>query len=102
MPCMKTALACLALLLALGLYGFLIVGWGAVIAEQGFEAAITDLTTQPSLPVTAACLVLGRTLTPPRRETAVKRVRPEGFEPPTPRFEAWCSIQLSYGRVDAH
>ncbi len=22
---------------------------------------------------------------------------PEGFEPPTPRFEAWCSIQLSYG-----
>jgi hypothetical protein len=56
---MRTALACLALLLALGLYGFLIVGWGAVIAEQGFEAAITDLTTQPSLPVTAACLVLG-------------------------------------------
>ena len=25
--------------------------------------------------------------------------RPEGFEPPTPRFEAWCSIQLSYGRL---
>jgi hypothetical protein len=25
--------------------------------------------------------------------------RPEGLEPPTPRFEAWCSIQLSYGRV---
>ena len=24
--------------------------------------------------------------------------RPEGLEPPTPRFEAWCSIQLSYGR----
>ena len=20
----------------------------------------------------------------------------EGFEPPTPRFEVWCSIQLSY------
>src|SRR5690606_38867998 len=24
--------------------------------------------------------------------------RPEGFEPPTPKFVAWCSIQLSYGR----
>jgi hypothetical protein len=26
-------------------------------------------------------------------------VRPEGFEPPTPRFEAWYSIQLSYRRA---
>jgi hypothetical protein len=25
--------------------------------------------------------------------------RPEGFEPPTPKFVAWCSIQLSYGRA---
>ncbi len=25
--------------------------------------------------------------------------RPERLELPTPRFEAWCSIQLSYGRV---
>src|SRR5262245_4002946 len=24
--------------------------------------------------------------------------RSEGFEPPTPRFEVWCSIQLSYER----
>src|SRR5262245_26928582 len=28
-----------------------------------------------------------------------KVARPEGFEPPTPRFVVWCSIQLSYGRV---
>ncbi len=27
--------------------------------------------------------------------------RPERFELPTPRFEAWCSIQLSYGRRKA-
>ncbi len=26
-------------------------------------------------------------------------VRPERFELPTPKFVAWCSIQLSYGRV---
>jgi hypothetical protein len=24
--------------------------------------------------------------------------RSEGFEPSTPRFEVWCSIQLSYER----
>jgi hypothetical protein len=27
--------------------------------------------------------------------------RPEGLEPPTPRFVVWCSIQLSYGRKQA-
>jgi hypothetical protein len=26
-------------------------------------------------------------------------VRPDGFEPPTPWFEARYSIQLSYGRI---
>ena len=30
----------------------------------------------------------------------LKMVRPERFELPTPRFEAWCSIQLSYGRLN--
>ena len=28
-----------------------------------------------------------------------KVARPEGFEPPTPKFVVWCSIQLSYGRL---
>ncbi len=28
----------------------------------------------------------------------MKMARSEGFEPPTPRFEVWCSIQLSYER----
>ncbi len=27
--------------------------------------------------------------------------RPERFERPTPKFVAWCSIQLSYGRARA-
>ena len=27
--------------------------------------------------------------------------RSEGFEPPTPRFVVWCSIQLSYERARA-
>ena len=26
-------------------------------------------------------------------------VRAEGFEPPTPSSEDWCSIQLSYARI---
>ena len=30
--------------------------------------------------------------------TGGELARPERFELPTPRFEAWCSIQLSYGR----
>src|SRR5262245_8097331 len=29
-------------------------------------------------------------------------VRSEGLEPPTPSFEGWCSIQLSYERATAH
>jgi hypothetical protein len=29
-----------------------------------------------------------------------KLARPEGLEPPTPWFEAKCSIQLSYGRAE--
>lgn len=56
---MRTSLACLAVLLAVGLYGYVAIGWGSTIWEQGFEAAISDLTTQPSLPVTVGCLVLG-------------------------------------------
>ena len=46
-----------------------------------------------------------RHVTPPLRPstpldqeaTSTSLARPEGFEPPTPRSEVWCSIQLSYG-----
>jgi hypothetical protein len=30
----------------------------------------------------------------------VREIRPTGLEPVTPRSEVWCSIQLSYGRID--
>ena len=33
--------------------------------------------------------------------TACVVARPERFELPTPKFVAWCSIQLSYGRRNA-
>jgi hypothetical protein len=32
------------------------------------------------------------------RYSLIYLARSEGFEPPTPRFEVWCSIQLSYER----
>ena len=35
----------------------------------------------------------------PSRGRPCVLARPEGFEPPTPRFVVWCSIQLSYGRA---
>jgi hypothetical protein len=47
-----------------------------------------------------ACWYLG-TLRGLAMTTALFReVRPTGLEPVTPRSEVWCSIQLSYGRID--
>ena len=37
-----------------------------------------------------------------RRKCLICLARPEGFEPPTPRFVVWCSVQLSYGRLAIH
>jgi hypothetical protein len=33
------------------------------------------------------------------QEMLIILARPKGFEPLTPRFVVWCSIQLSYGRL---
>src|SRR5690606_34516411 len=35
----------------------------------------------------------------PYRHIERRLARPKGFEPLTPRFVVWCSIQLSYGRA---
>src|ERR1700694_3104916 len=35
------------------------------------------------------------------RRLQIKMARPKRFELPTPRFVVWCSIQLSYGRAPA-
>jgi hypothetical protein len=56
---MKTAIVSRAILLAVGILGYLVIGWGTTIQAQGLEAAISDQTTQPSLPVTVGGLVLG-------------------------------------------
>ena len=51
------------------------------------------LTRSPNnMPVRIVDYVLAR--------SATWLARSEGFEPPTPRFEVWCSIQLSYERTD--
>src|SRR5690349_6625882 len=39
-----------------------------------------------------------RTLVSSSQIVVRKMARPKGFEPLTPRFVVWCSIQLSYGR----
>ena len=46
------------------------------------------------------CIIAGTATTPTASSHFCSGVaRPEGFEPPTPRFVVWCSIQLSYGRM---
>ena len=35
-----------------------------------------------------------------REGLKVAEIRPTGLEPVTPRSEVWCSIQLSYGRIE--
>ena len=54
------------------------LGVSSVLAWNGFEVYRDQMIPAKSL---------------------ISLARPEGFEPPTPRFVVWCSIQLSYGRV---
>lgn len=55
---MRTTASVLCITIALCLWSYLALGWGPVILQQGYEAAITEQSTQPSLLVTAACALV--------------------------------------------
>ncbi len=55
---MRTTISFFAIALALCLWSYLAIGWGPVILQQGFEAAITEQSSQPPFLVTAACLLV--------------------------------------------
>jgi hypothetical protein len=59
---MRIAIAIVAILIALGLLGYLVVGWGTTIQTQGIEAALSEQTTQPPFLVTAVGSVFGGVL----------------------------------------
>ena len=46
-----------------------------------------------------AARIAERHASPGTMRYILELARPEGLEPPTPRFEAWYSVQLSYGRL---
>jgi hypothetical protein len=55
---MRIMFSVLAVALALCPWSYLALGWGPVILQQGFEAAITEQSSQPPILVTAACLIV--------------------------------------------
>ena len=66
-----------------------------ILGGKSARSSISDLATgDPALKQAAAGLYPYQALT-----GAMKMARPKGFEPLTPRFVVWCSIQLSYGRI---
>jgi hypothetical protein len=64
--------------------------WGDKAGRKGpvHLLAVTRGVTPPPMSLSAEC-----------KKCLYLLARPDGFEPPTPRFVVWCSIQLSYGRV---
>src|SRR5947209_20251116 len=48
---------------------------------------------------TSGLRIVRRLGVPTTADNRQKMARPEGLEPPAPRFVVWCSIQLSYGRA---
>src|SRR2546423_13006571 len=68
------------------------------------EYAVASRESDATLSMRLPSRLRRRLQTTAKAETAtlgaeMRVARPEGFEPPTPRFVVWCSIQLSYGRV---
>jgi hypothetical protein len=65
-----------------------------MVGATGFEPATSCSRSRRST---------GLSYAPPKARAAfitAARARPEGLEPTTPRSVVWCSIQLSYGRLN--
>jgi hypothetical protein len=75
-------------------FGAQLCATGAVTADAGGHAQIT----RPSEQMTARTMRFSAASPAWPTQDLVTLARSEGFEPPTPRFEVWCSIQLSYER----
>lgn len=59
---MRTAVALIAISLALCLLAYLALGWGPVVLQQGLAAALTEQSSQPPFLETAACLLVSLAL----------------------------------------
>src|SRR5262245_39541831 len=66
----------------------------ASVATSQQDYRRTDAVTLPA-PTASRCVTRSTLGSEP---CPMEVARSEGFEPPTPRFEVWCSIQLSYER----
>ena len=64
----------------------------ACAAEPGNESASNDA-------ISSITIIIGRCILQLAIRIAEAMARRKGFEPLTPRFEVWCSIQLSYRRL---
>jgi hypothetical protein len=74
-------------------FGAQLCATGAVTADAGGHAQMTSAREQ-----TIVRTMWFSAASPDLADTGL--ARSEGFEPPTPRFEVWCSIQLSYERTE--
>jgi hypothetical protein len=78
-------------------FGAQLCATGAVTADAGGLAQTTRPSEQMREQLIARTM---RSPPPPLGPLWCPLARSEGFEPPTPRFEVWCSIQLSYERTE--
>src|SRR5215831_11090795 len=83
--------------------------WWQRFGSRRVEAPLRQLLTANPLSLQERAVDLRPTRVPSLKPARVANrwniehggrglARSEGFEPPTPRFEVWCSIQLSYER----
>src|SRR5215470_14598857 len=91
-----------------GLTKFLNIPWRQPRCCRGaaikFELLATRESTQQRRPKRSKWAqemgTIGNRIRFGGRKSSKLLARPEGFEPPTPRSVVWCSVQLSYGRLE--